>query len=105
MTRRGCARLNAKRDRVEPLIVETLQKRGFTVDRVSAPGFPDLVVSKTVSIGSHIFIVTRHVWFVEVKRPKGRFTAKQIEWRARWQGPEPITLRSVEDALTFPEVV
>lgn len=84
------------------MIVEVLQRRGFHVDRVSAPGFPDLVISKWVRAR----IADRpvgHVWFAEVKRPKGRYTAKQIEWRAKWQGPEPYRLESVEDAIAFPE--
>ena len=90
---KGCARVNAKRDANEKDIVEVLEKRGFNVERVSAPGFPDLVVSKNGS-----------AWFVEVKRPKGTFTQAQLEFRTRWQGPKPWTLRSVEDALRFPNV-
>lgn len=100
----GCSmslnRRNPKRDSVEPQIVEVLQRRGFHVDRVSAPGFPDLVVTKRKGD----IWQTGRVWFVEVKRPKGRYTAKQVEWRAKWQGPEPYCLRSVEDALVFPDV-
>jgi hypothetical protein len=41
------------------------------------------------------------VWFIEVKRPKGRYTAAQVIWRGKWQGPEPITVRSVEDVVSF----
>ena len=92
-------RRDAKRDANERLIVEVLQKRGFHVDRVSAPGFPDLVVSKRGWLISGM----PQVWFVEVKRPKGRYTAKQIEWLAKWQGPTPYRLESVEDALAFPD--
>lgn len=84
-------RRNPKRDEVEPIIVETLEKRGFHIDRVSSSGFPDLVASKHGM-----------AWFIEVKQPKGRYTPKQIEWRAKWKGPEIHCLRSVEDALTFP---
>lgn len=91
-------RRNPKRDAVEPLIVDALVARGFHVDRVSAPGFPDLVVSKRGPNGS------RHVWFIEVKQPKGRYTPKQITWRSKWQGPQPWTIRTVEEALKFPDV-
>lgn len=84
-------RRNPRRDTNEPDIVEVLEKRGFHVDRVSAPGFPDLVVSKR-----------SEAWFVEIKRPKGRYTAKQIKWRSRWQGPSVHCLRTVDDALVFP---
>lgn len=86
-------RRNPRRDSVEPIIVEVLEKRGYQVDRVSAPGFPDLVISKR-----------GEMWLAEVKRPKGRFSAKQVEWRARWQGPSPHCLRTIEDALRFPDV-
>ena len=85
-------RRNPKRDHNELAIVEVLQKRGFHVDRVSAPGFPDLVATKHGC-----------VWFIEVKRPKGGYTAKQIEWRSRWTGPEIYCIRSVDEASTFPE--
>lgn len=83
-------RFDAKRDSNEPSIVEVLEAGGYTVDRVSAKGFPDLVVSKH-----------GRAWFVEVKRPKGRFTPSQVEWRAKWQGPAPVTLRSVDEALAW----
>lgn len=84
-------RRNAKRDRVEPDIVAVLERRGYTVDRVSAPGFPDLVVSRHGA-----------VWFVEVKRPGGVLTPAQVKWRTRWAGPPVYTLRSVDDAIKFP---
>lgn len=82
----------AKRDENEAAIVDVLRKRGFAVDFISAAGFPDLVVSKHGA-----------AWFVEVKQPKGKFKPAQIAWRERWQGPPPVTLRSVEDAIKFPE--
>ena len=94
-------RRDAKRDANERLIVETLQKRGFHVDRVSAPGFPDLVISKMVHTAIAGWIPS--MWLAEVKRPRGKYTAKQIEWRGKWQGPTPHCLRSVEDAIAFPE--
>lgn len=86
-------RVDAKRDSNEKPIVEVLEARGFTVDRVSAKGFPDLVVSKGGC-----------AWFVEVKRPGAGFTPAQVAWRQRWRGPAPYTLRTVEDALAFPAV-
>lgn len=85
-------RRNPKRDHCEKSIVEVLQKRGFHVDRVSAPGFPDLVVTKHQT-----------AWFIEIKKPKGRYTAKQIEWRGKWRGPQVYCLRSVDEALKFPD--
>lgn len=94
-------RRNPRRDSVEPLIVETLQRRGFHVDRVSAPGFPDLVISKIAYKATNGW--TPSMWLAEVKRPRGKYTAKQIEWRGKFQGPTPYCLRSVEDAIAFPE--
>jgi hypothetical protein len=101
----------AKRDVNEAQIVEVLRKRGFTVDRVSAPGFPDLVVSKRVHQGHFTLVEGGYVspivepaaWFVEVKQPKGKLRASQLAWQEKWQGPKVIVLRSVEDALRFPE--
>ena len=90
MSRRGCARIDARRDANEPAIVEALQAQGFTVDRISGKGIPDLLVSKA-----------GRLWLCEVKMPKGTFKPAQTAWRERWRGPEPITLRSVDDALRF----
>ena len=87
-------RFAAKRDANEAAIVQVLERRGYCVDRVSAPGFPDLVVSRRGS-----------VWFVEVKAPDGTLTPKQVKWRSRWQGPPVYTLRTVEDAIAFPREV
>ena len=84
-------RKNPRRDGNESLIVDTLRKRGFAVAFVSGKGIPDLVVGK----GDQL-------WWVEVKQPKGRFKPAQNQWRSTWTGPAPITLRSVEDALAFP---
>jgi protein-disulfide isomerase-like protein with CxxC motif len=83
-------RVDAKRDSNEPEIVEALQRLGFSVDRVSAKGFPDLVVARY-----------GRMWLLEVKRPKGRFTAAQVLWRQRWHGPVPFVVRSVDDAIAW----
>jgi hypothetical protein len=74
--------------------VQVLRKRGFAVAFVSGTGIPDLVVGDKDG----------HLWWVEVKQPKGRFKPAQVAWRSQWSGPAPITLRSVEDAIKFPEV-
>jgi hypothetical protein len=95
-------RRDAKRDKNEQQIVEVLRKRGFTVDRVSAPGFPDLVISKRYYPAAQMPDGYR-VWFVEVKQPKGKLRASQLAWQEKWQGPKVIVLRSVEDAVRFPE--
>jgi len=90
VSRRGCLRHNARRDRNEPEIVEALEAMGFHVDRISGKGLPDLLVAKA-----------GRMWLVEVKTPKGTFKPAQNKWRIKWTGPAPITLRSVEDAARF----
>lgn len=88
----GNARLNAQRDRNERPIIQTLEARGFQVSQVNGKGLPDLLVSKHGVM-----------WLVEVKGLKGKHNARQVAWMAEWQGPPVLTLRTVEDAVTFPE--
>jgi Holliday junction resolvase len=73
--------------------VEALEARGFHVDRLSGAGIPDLLVSKHGSM-----------WLIEVKTAKGKLKPSQLAWREAFKGPKPWTLRTVEDALRFPEV-
>jgi Holliday junction resolvase len=89
----GNARLNAQRDRNERPIIQALEARGFAVTQINGRGVPDLLVSKH-----------GQMWLVEVKAPKAKYNAAQIQWRSRFKGPEPWCLRSVEDAMKFPEV-
>ena len=95
MSRRGAKSYHTQgnRDRNEGIIVQALEARGYHVDRVKGKGFPDLVVTKH-----------KGVWFVEVKQLKGTYTPAQMEWRSQWTGPQPICLRTVADAMIFPEV-
>jgi hypothetical protein len=86
-------RRNPRRDTNEAIIVQALEARGFHVDRISGAGIPDLLVSKH---GSQ--------WLIEIKRPKGKYTPAQVQWRSRFQGPTPRVLRTVDDALAFPDV-
>lgn len=89
----GNARLNARRDGNERPIIEALEARGFCVTQINGKGVPDLLVGKN---GCQ--------WLIEVKQPKGKYNAAQQLWRERWTGPQPWCLRSVEDAMKFPEV-
>jgi hypothetical protein len=84
-------RRNPKRDGNELEICRALEAMGFSVARVSGAGCPDLVVAK----GAHF------MRWVEIKQPKGTYTAAQTLWRSRWTGPPPITLRSIADAERF----
>jgi Holliday junction resolvase len=83
-------RFYTRRDANEPAIVEALRAQGFVVDHINGKGVPDLLVSKGGAM-----------WLVEVKTPKGGFKPAQEEWRERFRGPAPITLRTVDDALRF----
>lgn len=89
----GAARLNAKRDHNEREIIQTLEARGYAVWQISGTGVPDLLLSKHGKF-----------WLAEVKQAKGKYTPKQIQFHTRWTGPAIPCLRSVEDALKFPEV-
>lgn len=88
--RRANMRHSAKRDGNEAEIVNVLEGGGFCVDRINGTGIPDLLVGKCA-----------RMWLIEVKRRGKGLTPAQIAWRARWRGPAPITLRSVEEALTW----
>jgi len=95
MSRRGARSYHAvgHRDANERSIIEALEARGFSVTQVQGRGVPDLLVSKH-----------KTVWLVEVKQPKKGYTPAQVEWRARWLGPEIWCLRTIEEAMRFPEV-
>jgi Holliday junction resolvase len=94
VSRRGIARLNAKRDANERPIIDTLKARGFCVTQINGKGVPDLLVGKA-----------QRMWLVEVKAPKGKVNAAQVDWRERWTGPDPICLRSVDEAMQFPGIL
>lgn len=92
MSRRG-SRLyhtTGNRDRNERPIIEALEAQGFCVSQLQGRGVPDLLVAKG-----------RAMWLVEIKQPKGTYTPAQNQWRAKWTGPAPVTLRSVDDACHF----
>ena len=62
----------AQRDEAEPDVVRALELAGWTVERVSAPGFPDLLC---VRRGQTVLL--------EVKSKGGRFKPAQVELHAR----------------------
>lgn len=93
----------AKRDANEAAIVEALEKCGASVVRLSEKGCPDLLVGY---LGPHcefpgctLHGSMRTVRLLEVKTKRGTLTADQERWRERWNGPRPITVRSVDEAL------
>lgn len=104
----GNARLNARRDSNERIIIEALEARGFSVTQINGRGVPDLLISKRMPLDEPVEDVrpgdtVARMWLAEVKRPKGKLNAAQQLWHERWRGPQPIILRTVEDALRFPE--
>lgn len=77
----------AKRDINEAQIVAALRAIGASVQHLSAPGVPDLLVGFR---GANMLL--------EVKRTKGKLTAPEAEWHNEWRGQVAI-VRSVDDAL------
>jgi hypothetical protein len=90
MAWKGNARLNARRDSNERIIIEALEARGFSVTQINGRGVPDLLLSKG-----------GHCWLAEVKTPKGKLNPAQQMWHERWLGPAPVILRTVEEAMAW----
>ena len=80
----------AKRDANEQAIVDALRAAGASVEHLSGCGVPDLLVG-----------FRGRVVLAEVKDAKGELTPYQVEWHTTWRGPQPVILRSVEDALAL----
>jgi Holliday junction resolvase len=81
----------SKRDGNEGPIIQRLKAQGFSVARVSGKGTPDWIVGKGPTF----------MRWVEIKQPKGKATEAQVKFHEGWRGPEPVTLRSIEDAEKF----
>ncbi|NNC17642.1 hypothetical protein HJC22_18145 [Corallococcus exiguus] len=80
----------AQRDDVEPAVVQALQLAGWTVERVSAPGFPDLLCCRR-----------GQVVLLEVKSKRGRMELAQVELHARLRaaGVVVAVVTTPEEAL------
>lgn len=81
----------ARRDSNEAAIVDALRKMGCSVEYLSGKGTPDLLVGYR----------DRYLVLAEVKLREGILTADQVNWITSWNGPDPVILRSVEDALAL----
>jgi Holliday junction resolvase len=79
-------RIPRRRDANEGDIIDAFTALGWSVQRISAKGAPDLVCAKG-----------QRVVFVEVKTAKGKLTEDQVTWHANWRGPKPVIVRRVED--------
>ena len=88
-----------QRDANEAEIVLALELAGAAVQRLGAPGVPDLLVS---------FQNVLHL--LEVKNPnakgggkyntgEGSLTATQTRWWAKWKGKRPVIVQTAAEAL------
>lgn len=77
----------AKRDTNEAEIVAALRQMGATVQHLSAPGVPDLLVG-----------FRGNNYLLEVKTAKGKLTEPEHAWFEGWRG-QCVIVRSVEEAL------
>jgi hypothetical protein len=100
----------ARRDAVEPLIVLSLERRGYAVALVSADGHPDLLVSR----GDAVYLLEckdpgapnrtkEHAVYrgalIDLPRT---LTPAQARWWKRWLaagGKMPVIVSSVDEAL------
>lgn len=82
-----------KRDDGERAVIETLEAYGVAVFPVSAAGFPDLLVSWVDRDGG------THTALLEVKAPKGKPTAAQLAFRAKWKDHNYFIVKTPDEAL------
>jgi hypothetical protein len=80
----------AKRDLSEQPIIQALRLCGWSVQPISVPNAPDLILGK---LG--------RTYLAEVKTGKGKVKPGQAEWHRKWEGADVVILRSVDDALRF----
>lgn len=78
---------DAKRDENELNIVRGLEAFGFSVQRLSGGGLPDLLVGRA-----------NRNWLLEVKIGAGRMNKLQKDWHARWRGHVAV-VHTLEEAL------
>lgn len=83
--RRGGA--GKRRDANESAIIDALRAVGATVEQLSGPNVPDLLVGYR---GAN--------WLFEVKTPKGKESDGQKSWSLGWMGTGYV-VRSPEQAL------
>lgn len=84
----------AKRDVCEPEIVSALTQCGFSVERLSQAGIPDLMVG-----------FRSHMWLVECKSSDKGYgkdlNVNQKKFADRWRGTPIVILRSAQDAIDW----
>ncbi len=81
----------AKRDANEAQIVAALRAAGCTVQRLSEPGVPDLLVGRQGRDGRGVN------YLLEVKDPReGHLTREQDRWLMGWNGHYAIVTSEIE---------
>jgi hypothetical protein len=85
--RRGAA--GKRRDANEPAIIAALRAVGATVEQLSGPNLPDLLVG---FCGGN--------WLFEVKTEKGKLRPNQHLWQDLWHGTVNI-VRTPDEALRY----
>lgn len=80
-------RLRAKRDAVEKAIVQLFRQAGWSVQHLSAPDCPDLLLG----YGGHTFLA-------EVKTGNQKLRDGQKTWAEQWRGGPVYVMRDVKDA-------
>lgn len=83
-------RINAKRDISEPDIIETLQKHGAVVHRVSGKGIPDLLIG-----------YRGRTYLAEAKTGKRGLNNNQVKFFDEWRGYPPVIFRTVDDVIEW----
>lgn len=78
----------AKRDAIEPEIIDALREVGASVWQLSDEGVPDLLVN-----------FRGDTYLLEVKMPKGKLTSAQEVFFDTWQGDNLFMVISVDKAL------
>lgn len=76
----------AKRDASEKLIVAALRQHGWSVEFLSLPDGPDLLIGK----GGETHLV-------EVKTGKKPLRKGQVLWHCQWRGASVVVLRTAAD--------
>lgn len=82
----------AKRDTTEKAIVEALRACGWSVEYLSLPDGPDLLLGRAGV--THL---------AEVKTGKKKLRAGQERWHQGWRGAPVFVLRSMDDVQAFQE--
>lgn len=82
------AYVNKRRDANEPAIIAALRAVGATVEQLSGPDVPDLLVG-----------FARRTWLAEVKTTKGKLRPGQERWIQTWRGDDVHVLREPADGL------